>query len=144
MQDATEKITVAFDPEGIMRVFNADPEFQISARFWDGTLEFGVGETLYSLTIRAGKVDGVAVGGLEAADDVDRGRSGQVRICAREEDWEKILMDPAPVFYLDYYSASVHHGVTLDGDAETLWAYYPAIRRTTDLFRALARTGRGS
>ena len=48
-------------------------------------------------------------------------------------------MDPAPPFYLDYYSASVHHEVTLDGDPESLWAYYPAIRRTTDLFRAIIR-----
>jgi hypothetical protein len=135
-------MSVSFNPEGMTRVFNSDPEFQIAARFWDGALEFGVGETLYRLSISAGKVAGVDVIALEAAGEVDRGRSSQVRICAPEEDWEKILMDPAPAFYLDYYSASVHHSVTLDGDPETLWAYYPAIRRTTDLFRMLVRTER--
>ena len=30
------------------------------------------------------------------------------------------------------------YDVVLDGDRESLWAYYPAIRRTTDLFRAIA------
>jgi hypothetical protein len=140
--ESFDKMSISFKPEGIARVFNSDPEFQIAARFWDGTLEFGVGETLYRLSMSSGKVADIDVKGLETAPDVARGRSGHVRICAPEADWEKILMDPAPAFYLDYYSASVHHSVTLDGDPETLWAYYPAIRRTTDLFRMLVRTER--
>jgi hypothetical protein len=126
-------------------MFNSDPEFQLCARFWDGTLEFGVGEKLYTLQMDAGKVTGVVVTALlEFSVDGRRRGSRRVRISAPERDWEKIVMNPAPPFYLDYYSASVHHEVILEGDAETLWAYYPAIRRTTDLFRAIVQTAKGS
>ena len=128
-----------------MTVFNSDPEFQLCARFWDGTLEFGVGEKLYTLRMNAGKVTGVEVAAHEQlSEDGRHSGSRRVRISAPEHDWEKIVTDPAPPFYLDYYSASVHHEVTLDGDAETLWAYYPAIRRTADLFRAIVRAEKES
>jgi hypothetical protein len=136
---------VSFDPDRIVVAFNSDPEFQLCARFWDGTLEFGVGERLYTLQMDAGKVTGVEVTAHEEfTEDGRRNGSRRVRISAPEHDWEKILQDPAPPFYLDYYSASVHHEVTLDGDAESLWAYYPAIRRTTDLFRMIVRTDKGT
>jgi hypothetical protein len=66
-----------------------------------------------------------------------------VRVAAPAKAWEVFLQDPAPPFYLDYYSASLHHGFELSGDADTLWAYYPAIRRTSELLRGLAKEGEG-
>jgi hypothetical protein len=138
-------MAVAFDPDQIVAVFNADPEFQLAARFWTGTLEFGVGDNLYKLELDEGKVtDARLTLSTDLSDDDRRNGSRRVRIGAPEHDWEQIVQDPAPPFYLDYYSASVHHDVTLDGDPETLWAYYPAIRRTTDLFRQIVNTGEGS
>jgi hypothetical protein len=130
---------VTFDPGAITEAFNADPEFTLCARYWDGTLEFGVGDDLYTITMTDGKVTDVAVTPHEPLTDADRANgSRRVRISAPAGDWENLVKDPAPPFYLDYYSASAHHDVVLDGDRESLWAYYPAIRRTTDLFRAIA------
>lgn len=132
-------MAVTFDPGEITRAFNADPEFTLCSRYWDGSLEFGVGDTLYSITMTGGKVSAVDVAPYEALPDEGRkDGSRRVRISAPEGDWENMVKDPAPPFYLDYYSASAHHGFVLDGDRESLWAYYPAIRRTTELFRALA------
>lgn len=130
---------VTFRSEEVVKSFNSDPEFILCARYWEGTLEFGVGESLYTIVMSAGKVSDVSVTPYNPLPDEGRkDGSRRVRISAPESDWENMLQDPAPPFYLDYYSASVHHDFVLDGDPESLWAYYPAIRRTTDLFRALA------
>jgi hypothetical protein len=131
---------VSFDPRAITEAFNTDPEFVLCARYWEGTLEFGVGDSLYTITMAAGKVSGVAVTPYEPlADEGRQDGSRRVRISAPAGDWENMVKDPAPPFYLDYYSASAHHDFVLDGDRESLWAYYPAIRRTAELFRALAQ-----
>ncbi len=75
-----------------MTVFNSDPEFQLCARFWDGTLEFGVGEKLYTLRMNAGKVTGVEVAAHEQlSEDGRHNGSRRVRISAPEHDWEKIV-----------------------------------------------------
>jgi hypothetical protein len=130
---------VSFDPARITAVFNADPEFTICARFWDGVLEFGVGDSLYIITMTAGKVSDVTVTAYQALPEaMRRNGSRRVRISAPAGDWANLVKDPAPPFYLDYYSASAHHDFTLDGDSESLWAYYPAIRRTADLLRVVA------
>ena len=134
------KVEKAFLPDLVMKRFNDDPEFQLQARYWQGVLEFGVDERTYALNLVDGKVTSVRerLGQVNAPES---GKRGKARIAAPSADWEKFLQDPAPPFYLDYYSASLHYGFELSGDPETLWAYYPAIRRTSELLREIARGG---
>jgi hypothetical protein len=132
-------VKVVFEPGDIAAAFNADPEFRLCARFWTGVLEFGVGARVYAITMADGAVAGVTVADAAPlpADAATPG-SGLVRISAPDYDWSQLVKTPAPPFYLDYYGASAHHDFELGGDQDTLWAYYPAIRRTTDLFRTIA------
>jgi hypothetical protein len=133
-------VKVVFEPGDIAEAFNADPEFRLCARFWTGVLEFVVGNRVYTVTMADGAVDGVTAGDAAPLPaEATQAGSGLVRISAPDYDWSQLVKTPAPPFYLDYYGASAHHDFELGGDADTLWAYYPAIRRTTDLFRAIAK-----
>ena len=55
---------VVFEPGDIAEAFNADPEFRLCARFWNGVLEFGVGDRVYAITMADGAVAGVTVSDL--------------------------------------------------------------------------------
>ncbi len=132
-------MTVRFDPRKIVTSFNDDPEFRIQARYWTGELQFGVGDALYSITLKDGVIVDAEVSALVPLTDADEAKGSlRVRVAGSAEGWDKLTEKPTPPFYLDYYGASAHHGFTLGGDPETLWAYYPAIRRTADLFREIA------
>jgi hypothetical protein len=133
-------VKVAFEPGDIADEFNADPEFRLCARFWNGLLEFGVGDRVYGITLAEGEVAAVTVSdALPLPEEASTPGSRRVRISAPDHDWSQLVKTLPPPFYLDYYGASAHHGFELGGDPETLWAYYPAIRRTSDLFRAIAK-----
>lgn len=121
--------------------FNNDPEFRINARYWNGALEFGIDSSSYVLTLTNGVITSLDSASTSAESHVASSAPGRVRIGAPASDWEIFLRDPAPPFYLDYYSASLHHGFDLSGDPDTLWAYYPAIRRTSELLREIAKNG---
>lgn len=122
---------VTFPPAPLKDALNDDPEFRIAARYWDGVIEFRVGEAACSVILAAGEVvqvaDGPAASGAEA-----------VVISAPVSDWAQLLEPEPRPFYQDYYSAQTHHGFELSGDMGTLWAYYAAVRRTTDLLRRVA------
>jgi hypothetical protein len=138
-------VKVIFDPGEIAGEFNSDPEFRLCARYWDGLLEFGVGDRVYEITLSEGAVTGVTVSDASPLpEEAAKPGSRRVRISAPDYDWSQLVKTPAPPFYLDYYGASAHHGFELSGDPETLWAYYPAIRRTSDLFRAIAKVAEDS
>lgn len=131
-------VNVTFSPEQIQHSFNDDPEFRLYSRYWNGTLEFGVGNDSYTLTMSDGQVSAVDKHGFGGPVSSGTG-SGHVQIHAPADDWAMFVQDPAPPFYLDYYSASAHHDFSLGGDPDLLWAYYPAIRRTSELFRKIAQ-----
>lgn len=124
------------EPDELQLAFNSDKEFRLTARFWNGSLEFGIGE--YGLELKL--VDG-CVGEVACHKFVERSRWADgnpvVQVNAPEEDWAQLLRAVPEPFYLDYYSASVHHHFHLGGDRETLWAYYPAIRRSAEVMRDL-------
>jgi|SRR5579875_1043430 len=133
-------MSVRFVPDQVVTEFNDDSEFRLCARYWSGVLEFGVGDRSYAITMTDGVVASVEEQRFDPDGDAAAEADGSVRIYAPESDWELFVQDPAPPFYLDYYGASAHHGFKLAGNADSLWAYYPAIRRTADLFRRIAIT----
>ena len=129
-----------FLPEVIAETFNDDPEFRIQARYWEGALEFGVDDRTYVLKMVDGRVAMAAeeTGGTTATGKDEK----RVRVTAPAKAWEVFLQTPhrrstwitttRPAPWLE-----------LSGDADTLWAYYPAIRRTSELLRGLAKEGEG-
>ena len=105
-----------------------DGELALATRFWDGALHFDVGGERTALRFAPGQAPRVEPrpGAVGPRD---------VSISAAPGEWAKLLAAvPAP-FYQDVYGAALHHPVSVGGDVETLYAYYPAIRRVLELLR---------
>ena len=106
----------------------ADGELAHAVRFWDGALHLDVDGERCALRFAPGGPPR-----LERAPGPPGPRD--VSISASGAEWRKLLAAvPAP-FYQDVYGAALHHAVSIGGDPETLYAYYPAIRRVIELLR---------
>jgi hypothetical protein len=106
----------------------ADPELALAARFWSGALHLSIGGARIALRFEPDAAIRIERDGAPAGPR-------DVEISAPDVEWEKLLAPvPAP-FYQDVFGAALHHPVSLGGDFETLYAYYPAIRRVIELLR---------
>ena len=125
------------DTTRIREAANADPEFRIAARFWNGAIRIEIGERAYTLEV----CDGAIVRFASASN----GHAHSVRIAAPEEAWRKFL-EPVPrAFFHDLGAAVTREGFVLEGDLMSFWPYYPAMRRLFDVMRQLhAGKSRGS
>jgi hypothetical protein len=105
-----------------------DAELALAARFWDGALLLEAGGARQALRFSPGRAPRV---------EREPGAVGprDVSISAAPEEWRKLLAAVPGPFYQDVFGASLHHPVSLGGDFETLYAYYPAIRRVIELLR---------
>lgn len=108
--------------------FERDPELGHAVRFWTGALIVKAGAARSALRFEAGRL---AEAGPRDAPAGPR----DVEIAAAPGEWEKLLAPEPPPFYQDVFGASLHHPVSLGGDVETLYAYYPAIRRVLEILR---------
>lgn len=123
---------VAIAPADLMEGLNGDPEFRLAARYLNANVELRIGDDKpYILSILDGEV-------VKVAREVGHPGRSILRISAPTSDWVKLLQSTPEPFYLDFYSASVHHGFRLTGDMDVLWAYYPALRRMPELLRVIA------
>ena len=127
---------VTFPAEALKNALNADPEFRIAARYWSGALEFRVDNAATVVRLEDGTVTSVS-SALPADLEAITG-PGQVVIAAPAADWAQLLVKQPRPFYQDYHAATAHHGFRMDGDVETLWAYYAAVRRSADILREIA------
>ena len=59
-------------------------------------------------------------------------------VSAPTSEWQQFLERVPKPFYVDLWGAMTHHGFKASGDMESLYAYYPAVRRLFDIMRALA------
>lgn len=123
--------------ERVYAALVADPEFAMGSRSWTGQLVLVIGGRALALELHDGTLTGVT-------DEAFDGRSatdGVVVISGPDGDWDKMLQPVPEPFYQDFYPASQRHDLRLDGEPETLWAFYPAIRRTGDVLRSVAAEG---
>ncbi len=116
------------DPTRLSALFDTDRELARCARFWTGALHLGVGGQRFAVRFEAG-----AFTGAGPADAALGPRD--VEIAAAPAEWEKLLAPVPPPFYQDAFGASLHHPVSLGGDPDTLFAYYPALRRVIEILR---------
>jgi hypothetical protein len=105
-----------------------DRELMRCARYFTGALHLGVGDDRFAVRFEGGRV--TAAGRADAPPG-----SGDVALSAAASEWEKLLAPVPPPFYQDPFGASLHHPVSLGGDPETLFAYYPALRRVIEILR---------
>lgn len=127
---------VTFPAEELKNALNADPEFRIAARYWSGALEFRVEDAATVVRLEDGMVTSVSPALPADLEAVTGG--GPVVIAAPASDWAQLLERQPRPFYQDYHAATAHHGFRMEGDVETLWAYYAAVRRSADILRDIA------
>ena len=109
---------------------NDDPEFRLTARSWDCRLRYRMGDDGFILVIRDGEVASV----VDPAGLFDE---WQVDITAADDVWRNVLAAlPRPGFQ-DLFPAQLHHGLRMAGDLESLFAYYGAVRRITEVMRSV-------
>ena len=101
-----------------------DGEFRLAARFWSGGVSLDLPGGPIVVTLQ----DGAVVTG------VDNTAGTTLRISAPDDVWAKLLSRVPPPMFNDISPAAAF-GLTVDGDVETYWQYYPAIRRLVDLVR---------
>lgn len=126
------------DKDSFCESANKDPEFLIAARFWNTSLKIEMEDDAFILDIKDGKIS--AINSAPAPDD-----AWDIKISGPADDWRNIL-EPIPrPFYQDIFAATVYHGLSYDGDLESMFAYYPALRRMVEIMRecAAAETGGG-
>lgn len=115
---------------------NHDAEFTLAARHWTMTLRLDMGAETYLLHIRDGQLTEIA----RWRQARKLWTSWQVAIAAPAEAWQQFLAPVPKPFYQDLWGAVIHHGFTLEGDLESLYPYYPALRRLFDLMRTLSHS----
>lgn len=111
-----------------------DPEFGLHARYLTTAIRVVIGESQsFRIVIR----DGVVV---EIDAVVTPFDSYDIQLAGTEDQWAALLSPIPPAFYQDFYPAMLHHGFRIEGDMETIMAYYPALRRMAEVLRAVANT----
>jgi hypothetical protein len=123
---------VPLDLPTLQSALGRDPEFVLHARHLTTRLRVVIGDLQsFMIIVRDGQlvdIDPV----VTPFDSYDIQRAGSV------EQWEPLLAAHPPAFYQDFYPAMAHHGFRIEGDMEMIMAFYPAIRRLGDIFRAVA------
>ena len=109
-----------------------DPEFLLHIRHFTARIKVVIAEQ-QSFTIAV--LDGEFAGVDPVVTPFD---SYDIQLAGTDEQWELLLAAVPPAFYHDFYPAMVHHGFRIEGDMEMIMAFYPAIRRLGDIFRAVA------
>jgi hypothetical protein len=113
----------------LLEAINADPEFGLAARFWNGSFRLSMGaEEAYIFRVRDGRV--VHVNRQPTVFD-----AWDFEIGGPKEGWAEILAKVPRPFYQDPASAVFRHGFTLGGDVESFFAYHAALRRVIAVLR---------
>jgi hypothetical protein len=124
----SERITAESEPATV-RAINADPEFRMAARFWNGSFRLSIGgEEAYLFRVRDGEL-----AALNRAPTVFD--AYDFEIAGPKDGWKEIFAPVPRPFYQDVASAIFRHGFTLGGDVESFFAYHAALRRVIDVLR---------
>jgi len=124
----SQRITAA-NQSALLAAVNADPEFRLASRFWNGCFRLSLGaEEAYLFRVRDGEL--VQVNRRPTFFD-----AWDFEIAGPKEGWSEIFARTPRPFYQDVASALFRHGFTLGGDVESFFAYHAALRRLIDVMR---------
>ena len=123
------RITAASESK-LLCAINADPEFRLAARFWNGSFRLSLGaDEAYLFHVRDGELAGVnRQPTIFDAYDFE--------VAGPKDGWAEIFAPTPRPFYQDVASALFRHGFTLGGDVESFFAYHAALRRVIAVLRA--------
>lgn len=113
----------------LLQAVNADPEFRLAARFWNGSFKLSMGaEEAYVFRVRDGEL--AHVNRQPTVFD-----AWNFEIGGPSEGWTEMLSPMPRPFYQDVVSAVFRHGFKLGGDIESFMAYHAALRRVIAVLR---------
>ena len=115
----------------LQEALNNDPESQQASQFWNTNRKLDMGNSALLFRIQTGQVKEIERG----YQDFDPLVRSDMQIHAPAGELDKFHERVPKPFYLDLWGATVHHGFKVGGDLETVYAYYPAIRRFFDVMR---------
>jgi len=113
-----------------------DAEFRYAARHWTATVRLSVGGTHRAVRLREGEVVDLAPCGADGPCDV--------AVAGPASEWRELLRPVPRPFYQDLFFASVHHGIEITPDQRGYAAWYPALRRLTEILRNVAASPDGA
>jgi hypothetical protein len=109
----------------VAELCRGDGEFRMAARYWTGSLRLANGDDVIELRLE----DGAVSPGGPCGDG-----PGHIGLSGPADVWRQMLAPvPAP-FFNDIMPAQAF-GLSHEGDTETMWQYYPAVRRVIELMR---------
>lgn len=124
----SRSITAA-NESAFLAAVNADPEFRLAARFWNGGFRLSMGaDEAYLFRVRDGEL--IRVNRQPTVFD-----AWDFEIAGPKEGWSEMLRATPRPFYQDPASAIFRHGFTLGGDVESFFAYHAALRRIVAMMR---------
>ena len=124
----SQRITAA-NQGALLEAINADPEFRLAARFWNGSFRLSMGaDEAYLFRVRDGELQHVNL--QPTVFD-----PWNFEIAGPKDGWNEILAEVPRPFYQDVASALFRHGFTLGGDVESFFAYHAALRRVLAVLR---------
>jgi hypothetical protein len=124
----SQRITAA-NQSALLAAVNADAEFRLAARFWNGSFRLSIGaDEAYLFRVRDGEI--VHVNRQPTPFD-----AWDFEIAGPRDGWAEIFARTPRPFYQDVASALFRHGFTLGGDVESFFAYHAALRRVIDVIR---------
>jgi len=88
---------------------NNDPEFRIAARFWNSALRFEMGEAVLHVRLVDGRISEVAPG----RPAIELLTPSNICVAASAAEWQQLLQPIPKPFYVDLWSATAHHGFTV-------------------------------
>jgi hypothetical protein len=124
----SQRITTA-NQGALLEAVNADPEFRLAARYWNGSFRLTMGpEEAYLFRVRDGELMNVNLQPtvFDAWD---------FEVAGPRDGWNEIFAETPRPFYQDVASALFRHGFTLGGDVESFFAYHAALRRVIAALR---------
>jgi len=124
----SQRITAANESK-LCAAINADPEFRLAARFWNGSFRLSMGaDEAYLFRVRDGELAGMSRQPtiFDAYD---------FEVAGPKDGWAEMLTPVPRPFYQDVASALFRHGFTLGGDVESFFAYHAALRRVIAVLR---------
>lgn len=119
-----------FNQTQFIEAVNADGEFQIAARYFNGALKLYFDQESMLLTFRDGRLATIVPGvKFDSAD---------VTIKGSLANWREFLKPVPRPFLHDMFAAIVRDEFEWAGNSETFFAYYGAFRRMFQLMRQCA------
>lgn len=117
------------DIQKFYEVANKDKEFNREIRYYDGTVKLIMGDDVYHLIIKDGKL-------IMATDELSVDCSADTFFDGNDEQWGCLLEKVPKPFYQCLQTTCVRHGMKMSNDSKSL-AYLLAWNRMTKLLREL-------